>query len=574
MVARSQSDPNGWLWRWTGPLPGPQADVTGVIDSERTDPLKSIMASQSLDRMLASSSSARDDRTEQTRFAAQSGSPTPTIAILGAGASGLAMAIRLLERGITTFTIYEKSDGVGGTWRDNTYPGAACDVPSHLYSLSFAPKNDWTRRFPEQAEILSYFESLVPRFGLGPYLRTNTEVTSLRWDDTSGRWEGTLRSIGIESASDDDAAPIDETFTADVVVSGLGQLNQPYVPIIEGLEQFSGTWFHSARWNHEHSLKGERVAVIGIGASAIQFVPQVAREARSMTLFQRSVNYVIPKPDRAFRPWERWILANSRFVEKLYRESIYWRFESRFSMMRKGSRLGELVKSGFAKRVGQLSSDRLPREALVPDYSPGCRRILIANDWYPTLRMDSVSVVTDRVERVTPSGVVADGVEYPADTIIFGTGFRSTDFLTPVEVTGRDGLALNKVWADGACALLGLSVPEFPNFFMLYGPNTNLGHNSILFMVEQQVNYILGLIDMMVLDGVGAVEPTHAAMDAFDDEIQSATMRTVWDDDCASWYKNEAGRITNNWPDYTVNYRRRLRSVDPSEWNLTARVGE
>lgn len=535
------------------------------MDTQGARTLNGISPTQLGDRALVTRSGHGSERVERIRAAVRAGARTPRIAILGAGASGLAMAIRLIERGITSFTIYEKSDGVGGTWRDNTYPGAACDVPSHLYSLSFAPKRDWTRKFPRQPEILAYFESLVPRFGLEKYLRLGCEVTDLTWDDDARLWRGRLRK-NVDGGDPE----VGEDFEAEVVVSGLGQLNQPYIPDIPGLADFTGPCFHSARWDHEQDLRGRRVAVIGIGASAIQFVPQVAKVARSMVLFQRSVNYVIPKPDRAFRAWERWILAHVPAAEKLYRESIYWRFEWRFNMMRKGSRLGALLQRGFSRRVSRLADEHLPREALVPDYSPGCRRILIANDWYPTLALDSVQVVCDPVERITAAGVVAGGVEHPADVLIFGTGFRTTEFLTPMRVTGSGGVALDEVWRDGAKALLGLSVPGFPNFFMLYGPNTNLGHNSILFMVEQQVRYILELIDTLVLDGVATVEVAPQAMDRFEEEIEAATRRTVWDEDCASWYKNEAGRITNNWPDYTVNYRRRLARVDPAEWIFAA----
>lgn len=524
------------------------------------------------------------DRREDVFDAISKGAKTPQIAILGAGAAGLCMGIQLLQRGIDSFTIYEKSDGVGGTWRDNTYPGAACDVPSHLYSLSFAPKTDWSRKFPGQAEILDYFESLVGRFGLEPHLRLNTEVTDLRWDDETDQWIGSIRpSAGAAAPNTARPGPSeaaakpggassvnsDTSFAAQVVVSGLGQLNQPYIPTIEGLDSFEGTTFHSARWDHDHDLRGENVAVIGIGASAIQFVPQVAKTARTMTLFQRSVNYVVPKPDRKFRPWEHWALENVPLLAHLYRESIYWRFEARFTLMRKNSRFGKFVQEKFSERVARLESPRLPREAIVPDYAPGCRRLLIANDWYPTLARPSVSVTTSPVARITADSVVTgDGVEHKVDSIIFGTGFRSTDFLTPMKVRGRQGLDLDEVWRDGAKAVLGLSVPGFPNFFMLYGPNTNLGHNSILFMIEQQVGYILKMIDAMVLDGVSVAEVTQKAMTAFDLEISEATARTVWDDDCSSWYKNDKGRITNNWPDYTVNYRRRLRRPDPRDWQL------
>lgn len=491
------------------------------------------------------------------------------------------MAIRLLERGITSFTIYEKSGGVGGTWRDNSYPGAACDVPSHLYSFSFAPKTDWTRKFAEQPEILSYFESLVDRFDLGPHLRFHTAVTAATWDDDQALWHLKAQSAH-ELVADSPARtgnPATRTtwaraatgevaeFDAEIVVSGLGQLNRPNIPDIPGLESFEGTMFHSARWDHDHDLRGERVAVVGIGASAIQFVPQVAQEARQLTLFQRSVNYVAPKPDRAFRSWEHWLLEHVPPLQRLYRESIYWRFEARFMLMRRGSRMGAMLQKKFADQLAPMVQPGLPREALIPEYTPGCRRILIANDWYPTLLRPNTSVVTDSIERVTPKGLVTStGAEIDVDTIIFGTGFHATEFLSPLHIHGRDGVDLNEVWKEGARALLGVAVAGFPNLFILYGPNTNLGHNSILFMIEQQVGYILQLIDDLMAPGVRSVEVTDEAMARFDDEILAATAKTVWAEDCASWYKNDAGRVTNNWPDFTVRYRRRMRHPDRADF--------
>jgi cation diffusion facilitator CzcD-associated flavoprotein CzcO len=299
--------------------------------------------------------------------------------------------------------------------------------------------------------------------------------------------------------------------------------------------------------------------VIGIGASAIQFVPQVAKVAGSMTLFQRSVNYVAPKPDRRYRPWERWVFDHVGPLRRAYRASIYWRFEARFLLMRKNNRVGGMLRERFAKKIGVLVSDRLPAEALVPNETPGCRRILIANDWYPTLLRPNVEVVTDDVAEVTDQAVrTADGREFPVDTIIFGTGFRSTEFLSPLRITGRDGVRLDDVWADGARAYLGLAVPSFPNLFMLYGPNTNLGHNSILFMVEQQVGFVRSLLEDLGRRGLAVAEVTPAAMERYDLEMLRATQRTVWAEDCHSWYKTASGRITNNWPDFTFRYRRRL----------------
>ena len=328
--------------------------------------------------------------------------------------------------------------------------------------------------------------------------------------------------------------------------------------------------FHSARWDHDHDLRGDRVAVIGIGASAIQFVPPVAREAAELTLFQRTANYVSTKRDRPFRSWEKWLFTHVPFIQRAYRESIYWRFESRFALMKRGSRLGRFFRDQFGKQIRPLVSDRLSEQALVPDYPPGCRRILIANDWYPTLLKPHVSVVTDDVEKVgTNSVVTRDGVDHVVDTIIFGTGFTTTDFLAPMRVIGRNGLDLNDAWRDGASAYLGLSVPGFPNFFMLYGPNTNLGHNSILFMIEQQVSYILSIMATKARGRVDGVEVRERAMDRWDREIQDMAEKTVWAEDCHSWYKNADGRITNNWVARTTVYRRLLAHPDLGDWELT-----
>lgn len=494
-------------------------------------------------------------RSAALREAVAAGAWTPRVVVLGAGAGGLCAAIRLKQAGVESFTVLEKSDGVGGTWRDNSYPGAGCDVPSHLYSFSFASRADWSRKFAEQPEILDYFESLVDRFDLGPHLRFGVEVTEACWDDATCNWRLRTADGGEE--------------VADVVVTGLGQLNRPYIPDLPGLGSFEGTTFHSARWDHDHDLAAERVAVVGIGASAIQFVPRIAPEVAELLLFQRSANYVAPKPDREFRPWERWAFEHVPGLQRAYRESIYWRLEARFALMRRDSRIGRWAQRRFRDQIGSLVSDRLPERALVPDYPPGCRRILIANDWYPTLLRPNVRVVTDEVTSVEPHAILtADGREHQVDTIIFSTGFRTTEFLSPVRFRGRCGRGLDEEWADGAKAYLGLSVPGFPNLFMLYGPNTNLGHNSILFMIEQQVGHILELLSEMVRRDVRTVEVTRAAAAADDERVQAAAADTVWAEGCHSWYKDASGRITNNWVGHTTEYRRRLSHVDPSHWDF------
>lgn len=485
------------------------------------------------------------------------GTATPRIAIIGSGFGGIGMACRLRQAGIETFTIYEKADAVGGTWRDNTYPGAACDVPSHLYSLSFAPKTDWTRKFPEQPEILGYLNEVTDRFGLRPHLRLGTEITEATWDDDAACWRLTF--------ADGDTAE------ADVVVAATGQLNRPQIPAIEGLDDFAGTVFHSARWDHDHDLTGRDVAVIGIGASAIQFVPEIAKTSGTLTLFQRSSNFVAPKPDGLFSEEARERFRRYPLLQKLYRLSIWLRFDARWLLFRKGSRAARMLEKRFATELGKAITDDLPAEALLPDYPVGCKRILISNDWYPTLYRPNVKVVTTPVERITATGVVSDGVEYPADTIVFGTGFASTGFLAPIKVTGRGGRDLHAEWHDGAEAHLGITVAGFPNLFVLYGPNTNLGHNSIIFMLERQIAYALTWIRRLVEDDAASVEVRASAQADSNSRLQRRLERTVWAASCHSWYKTASGKITNNWSGPTVAYWWYTRRPDRAEFTTTPR---
>lgn len=467
------------------------------------------------------------------------------------------MACRLRQAGIETFTIYEKADAVGGTWRDNTYPGAACDVPSHLYSLSFAPKTDWTRKFPEQAEILQYLNEVTDRFDLRPHLRLGTELTEATWDDEAVLWR-----LAFADGSEE---------VADVVVAATGQLNRPQIPAIEGLDGFEGTQFHSARWDHDHDLTDRDVAVIGIGASAIQFVPEVAKQARSVTLFQRSSNFVAPKPDGEFS--ER---AKARFRripgwQRLYRFSIWVRFDLRWVMFRQGSKVAALGEKRFAAELSKAVSDDLPAEALIPDYRLGCKRILISNDWYPTLFRPNVQVVTAPVERITADGVRSDGVDHPVDTLIFGTGFATTGFLAPIRFTGRGGRDLHAEWGDGAEAHLGLTVNGFPNLFLLYGPNTNLGHNSIIFMLERQIGYALTWIRRLTGPAASSIEVTPEAQVRSNQRLERRLSRTVWASSCHSWYKTDKGKITNNWSGPTLDYWWRTRRPRADEYEVRSR---
>jgi len=485
----------------------------------------------------------------EVRRARANGRPTPTVAIVGGGLSGLATAIQLVRAGVRTFTVIEQSEGVGGTWRDNVYPGAACDVPSHLYSFSFAPKTDWTRRFADQPEILTYAEDLVVRYQLAPHLRLATTVRAARYDASSGTWH-----LDLHADSGDDG------LEADTVVFACGQLNRPHFPDVEGVDSFAGPSWHSARWDHSVDLTGKQVAVVGTGASAIQFVPPVAEAAAGTTIFQRSPNYVGPKKDHPYTAGMRNALQRVAPLRWAYRWWIYWTLEMRWLWFRRDGFAGKQLQSMFRKGIrDEVVNDRLPEHAVVPDYPLGCKRVLISNDWYPALLRPDVTVVDSPVSRVEADAVVtADGTRYPADVLIYGTGFVTTHFLSHIPVTGVGGRCLSDAWSAGAHAYLGSAVAGFPNCYILYGPNTNLGHNSILFMVERQLNLILQALAAQTGAATGSrtasVGVREAAYNRDDRHTQRRMGRTAWSANCTSWYKDATGRITNNWPTWTVRY--------------------
>lgn len=499
----------------------------------------------------------------ELRCAHAEGRPVPSVLIVGGGLSGLAMGIQLARAGHRRFTIVEQSDGVGGTWRDNTYPGSGCDVPSHLYSFSFAPKTDWSRRFAGQPEILSYAEECVERFRLGPHLRLRTTVERADFDEAKGEWLVRLTTAGGT-----------EVNRADAVVFACGQLNRPLVPDLHGIDTFAGPTWHSARWDHDCDLTGKRIAVVGSGASAIQFVPRVAARCDQLTIFQRSPNYVGPKRDRSYGSVTRRLLDGITILQAAYRWWIYWGLEARWLWFRKDSWAERTLTNLFAKGIRRnVVSERLPDKAVVPDYPIGCKRILISNDWYPALRRDNVSVVDDPIDHVEADAVVtADGVRHPAEVLIFGTGFATTDFLGHIPVTGRHGRTLAAEWASGARAYRGTAVPAFPNCYLLYGPNTNLGHNSILFMVERQVNLVLQALAAQTRASGGEtaplVEVDRDAYDRDDRRTQQRMARTAWAASCTSWYKTTTGRVTNNWPSWTVRYWFDTLRIRPSDLGL------
>jgi cation diffusion facilitator CzcD-associated flavoprotein CzcO len=504
----------------------------------------------------------------EVRAARRQGRPVPSLVIVGAGFSGLGFAIQLIRSGIREFTIIEQSDGVGGTWKENTYPGSGCDVPSHLYSFSFAPKSDWTRRYAEQPEILTYADRLVRRYRLGPHLRLGTTVDGAELDEASGRWRITVSPTVATTA---DTPGQTEEITADTVIFACGQLNRPHIPDLPGLAEFGGPTWHSARWDHRVDLAGRRIGVVGSGASAIQFVPPVAAVASQLTIFQRTPNYVAPKKDHPYGTRTRWLFEHVSAWERAYRWWIYWSLEFRWIWFRKdswaGRKLGELFTKGINAAV---VSERLPAHAVLPDYPIGCKRILISSDWYPALMRPNVEVVDQPIDHIEADAVVtADGERRPVDVLIFGTGFSTTDFLAHIPVTGEAGRSLADEWAGASHAYLGMAVAGFPNCYLLYGPNTNLGHNSILFMVERQINFILQALAVQTTElgdrDAALVGVDRAAYQRDDQRTQRLMAGTTWVSGCTSWYKAATGRVTNNWPTWTVRYwydTLRLRPTD------------
>ena len=479
----------------------------------------------------------------------------PSVLIIGTGFGGIGMAIKLKQAGFTDLTLLEKAGGVGGTWRDNTYPGAACDVQSHLYSYSFEPKHDWSRKFGAQPEILEYMEACVTKYQLEPHIQFNQAVTSAAFDDHSNQWR-----VVTETG---------DTFNADVLITATGQLNRPAMPNIPGLETFRGACFHSARWQHHTELRNKRVAVIGTGASAIQFVPEITPLVGQLDLYQRSAAWVLPKPDRPFHQFEQALFKKLPLSDRLYRGLIYWKNESRALAFTRFSWILDLFAHQARKEARRWVTDPDKLHHLIPDYRIGCKRILISNDWYRAVNQPHVNLLTDGIARIDETGIVSETGEHrPADIIIFGTGFRASEFLSPIHIAGREGLTLNDAWSNGSKAFKGISVSGFPNLFMLYGPNTNLAHNSILFMLESQYRYVLSALDALSRYPGAAMDVREDRQSRYCQVVQRGLEGSVWDAGCSSWYLDEHGRNTVNWPGFTFSYRFATRSVDTADYQF------
>jgi len=485
-----------------------------------------------------------------------SGKTTHSVVIIGAGMSGLCMGIKLRERGIDDFVILEKSPGVGGTWYDNTYPGACCDVPSVMYSYSFEPNPHWSRKFSPHNEIRAYFEHCADKYGLRSRLRLSTGVAAAEFDEVTGHWGITLEN--------------GETLRARALVSGLGQLNLPNTPEFPGAERYRGESFHSARWNHQLDLSGKRVAVIGNAASALQFIPHVAREAAQLYVYQRSANYVVKRDDRAYSDAEKRRFSRHPWWQKMHRLAVYLRGEFLFyPVLRTRSWLRPLWQKWCREHMEENIQDSGLRAKLTPDFPVGCKRILVSDDYYQAFARNSVELVSSPITGIGEQGVESeDAVSRDVDVIIYGTGFRTTDMLSGVRFAGTGGQSLRDAWADGAEAYRGVCVAGFPNFYMLYGPNTNLGSNSIIFMVERQVDYALACIEKLLSHQLTSLDVNSKVMRSYNHRMQAELAKTVWVASCDSWYKNAAGKVVNNWPRSTLAYWWHMRAPDFSDFDM------
>ena len=480
------------------------------------------------------------------------------IAIVGTGFAGLGLAIKLKQAGIEDFVLIERADDVGGTWQANTYPGCQCDVPSHLYSFSFAPNPSWTRTYSLQPEIWHYLRDLAREHDLLPHIRFGHELTAATWHGPQARWL-------VETSGG--------AWSAEVLIDATGPLSHPKVPAIRGLRRFEGTVFHSARWNHEHDLTGERVAVIGTGASAIQFVPRIAGKVGQMHVFQRTAPWILPHTDRPTTRIERRLYKALPAAQKAVRAGVYWARESFLLGFIKDERFMKgAEKLALAHLRTQVRDPEL-RRRLTPQFRLGCKRVLLSNTWFPALTRPNVELVTEDIREIRGRSIVlADGTEREVDTIILGTGFHVTDPPTARIVRGRDGRTLAQQMSDGIQAYLGATMSNLPNYFKLIGPNTGLGHNSMVFMIESQLRYVMDTLRVMEEQQIASIEIRPEAMAAYNAQIQSKMPGTVWMSGCASWYLDSAGRNTTIWPDFTWRFRHRTRRFDARAYELRRRA--
>ena len=477
-----------------------------------------------------------------------------TAAVVGGGFGGIGTAITLRERGVEDLLVFERAERLGGVWQANTYPGIACDVPSHLYSYSFAPNPGWRRRYSPGAQIREYLEDCARRYGVHDAVRTGVDVTSATWDEAQGVWHLTT------GAGEHDAR---------VLVTACGQLTAPNIPQVEGIERFAGPVFHSANWREDLDLRGLRVAVVGTGASAIQFVPAIAPLVRQLHVFQRSAPWILPKNDRAYGAWENRLFEKVPARQLAGRLANWALFESAVPGFTDHPWMLKPLAGVNAALLRRQVPDVQLRERLRPTDEVGCKRLLVSNEWYPTFNRPNVELVTDGVARVTPTSVIGhDGVEREVDVIIFGTGFNANGFVAPMQVTGRDGVRLADVWDPLPQAYLGTAVSGFPNLFLLYGPNTNMGTGSAIYLLESQMRHVAEAVGLLRRTHGRSLEVRPERQAAYNAELRERLAGSVWESGCSSWYIDEHGLDTSNWPGTMREFRRRSAHVDLDAYRL------
>ncbi|MEV0245274.1 NAD(P)/FAD-dependent oxidoreductase [Nocardia sp. NPDC050712] len=478
--------------------------------------------------------------------------------IIGSGFAGLGLAIRLSQQGRTDYLVLERGSDVGGTWRDNTYPGAACDVPSHLYSYSFALNPDWTRSFSKQGEIQRYIRGVAERFDVLDKHLFDCDVTSARWNNETALWE-------IETNQG--------SFTADTVVSAVGALCEPALPDIKGINDFEGEVFHSARWNHDADLAGKRVAIIGTGASAIQIVPAIAAQVGHLDVYQRTAPWLLPRVDRPYTAAERFAFKHIPGVQRLSRAAIYAARETQVLGLTKVPALMQgLELLAKAKLQFEIRDPEL-RKKVTPDFRIGCKRMLISNEYYPALSRDNVDVITDGIKEVRSGSIITkDGTEREIDALIVATGFHVTDSPTYNTIAGKDGRTLSEVFDEiGQQGYKGSAIANFPNMFFLLGPNVGLGHTSMVYMIESQINYIADALATVDRLGLNTVEVRREVQDTYNQDLQQKLAKSVWSTGgCASWYMDKHGNNTTLWPDFTFEFRRLTKKFDVSAYATTS----
>jgi cation diffusion facilitator CzcD-associated flavoprotein CzcO len=488
------------------------------------------------------------------------GRPSRSIAVVGGGFGGIGALVMLHRAGYDDVTVFERGERVGGVWHHNTYPGAACDVPSHLYEFSFAPNPRWSRRYAPQAEIQTYLEDVARSHGVLDRVRTSTEVLSATWDEERRRWH-------LETS----AGPHE----VDVLLTACGQLSVPSVPAIPGLDDFAGPAFHTARWRHDVDLAGRRVAVIGTGCSAIQTVPAIQPIVEQIDIYQRSPGWTIPKMDFAYSERTKRLFERFPVLQRLDRAAIFAFMELGAAAMTDRRWLLRPFRAAARRQITKSIDDPELRRKVTPTDEVGCKRIMLTDDWYPTLTKPNVELVTDRIAEVTASGVrTEDGTERSADVIVLATGFRTHGFVAPMEIAGAGGRRLTDEWADVPRAYLGMSVPDFPNLFLLYGPNTNGGTGSVIYTIEAAVGHVIAALQEMDRAETGRIEVRRQVAEAFDRELRAALAETVWHTGCTSWYVDENGNDPNQWPWLWSAYRKRASRIEPGAYALSEQANQ